>query len=66
MEDILQNLQVNQSNLYALLFHNNYLTVTRGFSGGSVVNSVNLLKASSGAVNALPAPVEKEVPYGDL
>jgi len=48
------------------LKHNNYLTVTRGFSGGSVVNSVNLLKASSGAVNALPAPVQKEVPYGDL
>lgn len=46
--------------------HNDYLTVTRGFSGGSVVNSDNLLKASSGAANALPAPVQKEVPYGDL
>lgn len=46
--------------------HNNYLTATRGFSGGSVVNSDNLLKASSGAANALPAPVQKEVPYGDL
>ena len=46
--------------------HNDYLTATRSFSGGSVVNSDKLLKASSGAVNVLPAPVQKEVPYGDL
>ena len=46
--------------------HNDYLTATRGFSGGSVVSSNNLLKASAGAANAMAGPVVREVPYGDL
>lgn len=45
---------------------NTYLTSTRGFSGGSIVGSDNLLKAKSTATNAMAAPVQKEVPYGDL
>ena len=39
---------------------------SRGFAGGAVVNSQNLLKGKSGSANAMTAPVQLEVKYADL
>lgn len=39
---------------------------SRGFAGGAVVNSQNLLKGKLSSANAMTAPVQPEVKYGDL
>ena len=39
---------------------------SRGFAGGSLVNSQNLLKGVSGSIYAMTAPVRPEVKYADL
>lgn len=39
---------------------------SRGFAGGAVINSQNLLKGRASSVNAMTAPVQPEVKYADL
>jgi len=39
---------------------------SRGFAGGAVVNSQNLLKGKFSSANSMTAPVQLEVKYGDL
>jgi hypothetical protein len=39
---------------------------SRGFAGGAVVNSQNLLKGRLVSVNSMTAPVQPEVKYADL
>lgn len=39
---------------------------SRGFAGGAVVNSQNLLKGKLSSANAMTAPVQLEVKYADL
>jgi hypothetical protein len=39
---------------------------SRGFAGGAVINSQNLLKGRASSVNSMTAPVQPEVKYADL
>ena len=39
---------------------------SRGFAGGAVINSQNLLKGRASSINAMTAPVQPEVKYADL
>ena len=39
---------------------------SRGFAGGAVINSQNLLKGRASSINVMTAPVQPEVKYADL